>query len=259
MIYIYCVSISPAVRSSSSLPRWRSPPMGYVRMILSYLLDGESEILYIQPLCKFDSSTSFHPCHASQNGIFPRIACNLQVRCPQAQAWPAEERQPQGVSNGGRVAGGGGQPVHRCTEPYPVPVPRQPYVRGHHWPEGGGGEPGEAEEGAGGVRGAPGQAQVPRRRLPQPRRPQPRLRHALPARDAPCFSVRPVPARQGMVGWPHGQAVCPEGRRAHEAVCLKWAVFVRSWNNNIYKPTIELCPGSRSIGMLSSRLLCWIS
>jgi hypothetical protein len=27
-----------------------------------------------------------------------------------------------------------------------------------------------------------------------------------------------------MVGWPHGQAVCPEGRRAHEAVCLKLVI-----------------------------------
>ncbi|VAH01901.1 unnamed protein product [Triticum turgidum subsp. durum] len=144
---------------------------------------------------------------------------NCKVRASQVQeerSRPAEGRQPQGGRHGGCMDGGRRahlQPGHLADR---VRVPHQPAdARPADQPDGGGRKPGEAEEGAGGLRGAPVPARVPRRGLRQLRRPQPLPLHLLLHGHASRGALRLVPARQGLVGEAHGEAGRQEARRTN--------------------------------------------
>ncbi|VAH13981.1 unnamed protein product [Triticum turgidum subsp. durum] len=144
---------------------------------------------------------------------------NCKVRAPQVQderSRPAEGRRPEGGGNGGRMDGGGRahlQPGHLADR---VRVPHQPaHARPADQPDGGGREPGEAQKGAGGLRGTPLPARVPGRGLRQLRGPQPLPLHLLLHGHAARGPLRLVPARQGMVGEAHGEAGRQEARRAN--------------------------------------------
>ncbi|XBJ07722.1 hypothetical protein VPH35_013191 [Triticum aestivum] len=159
-----------------------------------------------------------NPCLPGWGSASLRVTRNCEVRAPQVQeerSGPAEGRRPQGGGDGGRMDGGGRahlQPGHLADR---VRVPHQPaHARPADQPNGGGREPGEAQEGAGGLRGAPVQARLPRRGLRQLRGPQPLPLHLLLHGHAARGPLRLVPARQGLVGEDHGEAGREEARRA---------------------------------------------
>ncbi|XBJ22699.1 hypothetical protein VPH35_001045 [Triticum aestivum] len=160
-----------------------------------------------------------NPCFPGWGSASLRVTRNCKVRASQVQeerSRPAEGRQPQGGRHGGCMDGGRRahlQPGHLADR---VRVPHQPAdARPADQPDGGGRKPGEAEEGAGGLRGAPVPARVPRRGLRQLRRPQPLPLHLLLHGHASRGALRLVPARQGLVGEAHGEAGRQEARRTN--------------------------------------------
>ncbi|XBJ23072.1 hypothetical protein VPH35_001328 [Triticum aestivum] len=151
-----------------------------------------------------------------------RVARDREARAPEAQAGAAGLRLAGGGGDGGRVAGGGGPPVQPGGQRHRGTVHHLAAPRRRAGPGGGGRERGQAQEGAGGLRGAAVGVEVPRRRRHQPRRPQPLPLHALLDGDGVRAAGGGAPPRERVVGGAQGQAGREEGDGAHAAGPWAW-------------------------------------